>query len=29
MKGEANICDQDVGKCTLENVLQIKLCLSF
>lgn len=29
MKGEANICNQDVGKCTFQNVLQIKLCLSF
>lgn len=26
MKGEANVCNQDVGKCTFQNVLQIKLC---
>lgn len=29
IKGEANSCNQDVGKCTFQNVLQIKLCLSF
>lgn len=29
MKGEANICNQDVGKRTLQNVLQIKLCSGF
>lgn len=29
VRGEANICNQDVGNCTFQNVLQIKLCLSF